>query len=86
MLDFLKRFFKPADFVVLVRDGRPEIHRGKVASGFLRDCRDVCTREKLVSGTIFGVRQGNGHISLSFSGNIPEDCRQMLLNAWNLHA
>ncbi|MBN1863390.1 MAG: DUF3634 family protein [Victivallales bacterium] len=85
MLEFLRRIFSTADFVVRVLDGAPEVCRGKVASGFLRDCREICRREKIVSGTIYGVRQGDGHISLSFSGNIPEGCRQMLLNAWNLH-
>ena len=83
--EFLKRYLKPAVFVISIRAGRAEVFRGTVVAAFLRDCEEICSREGVVSGTIYGVRLAcDGIVSLDFSGSIPDGCRQMLLNTWGL--
>jgi hypothetical protein len=71
-------------FWVRVRDGVPAVGRGKVARPFLQDIADVCSEHQVASGWVGGVRRGR-RVSLAFSKDIPEACRQRLRNLWNVH-
>jgi len=70
-----------AEFVVRIRDGRPERFRGPVGKEFLRDLEEICRREEIPAGTIRGKRDG-GRVVLQFSRQIPQPCQQQIRNAW----
>jgi hypothetical protein len=72
-----------ADFVVRIRLGVPRVTRGRVARGFVQEIGEVCRRHDVRRGEVRGVAEGR-RISLSFSGDLPEACRQQLRNLWNL--
>jgi hypothetical protein len=73
---------RPA-FVVRVEDGVPRVAHGKVAREFLHDVRETCGRHSVTWGEVRGVARDR-KISLEFSVEIPEACRQQLRNLWVL--
>src|SRR6516164_8113283 len=68
-------------FVVKVRDGVPELARGKVSQVFLQEIAEVCSRHGVRDGVVRGVSRGE-RIGLSFSGDVPANCQQQLRNIW----
>ena len=71
-----------AEFVIRIRDGRPQTVQGTVGSGFLRDLEEICQREGISAGRIRGVRRGRS-VTLEFSRQIPAGCRQPIRNVWS---
>lgn len=71
-----------ADFVIHIRDGRPETAQGKVAGPFLKELQEICERQEIAQGRIRGVRSGRS-VSLEFSRTIPPPCRQQIRNVWS---
>jgi hypothetical protein len=45
---------------------------------------EVCRRENLMDGRIFGLRRGRS-IVLAFSGPIPREAQQQLRNLWQIN-
>src|SRR5262249_44263630 len=72
-----------ASFVVRIRDGVPRVSRGQVSRPFIQESGEVCRRHDVRHGEVRGVADGR-RIALSFSGDLPEPCRQQLRNIWNL--
>jgi Protein of unknown function (DUF3634) len=72
-----------AVFVIRIRDGKPRAVSGTVTRGFLRDIAEICERTGLRRGTVRGVLEGE-RVVLGFSGDVPDRCRQMFRNLWNL--
>src|SRR5947209_2996459 len=72
------------DFVVRITDGAPRVARGKVTPAFLQEIGEVCNRHGVRRGEVRGVTAEGRRIGLSFSGSMPEPCRQQLRNLWNL--
>ena len=70
-------------FVVRIRNGLARVSGGVVARAFLAAIDDECRRSGITSGTVKGILKG-GRLSLAFSRNIPQECRQRLRNVWQL--
>jgi hypothetical protein len=70
-----------AVFVVRIRDGEPQIARGKTTGAFLAAVADVCRDLDLGAGEIRGVSRGR-RIALWFSSDVPHEARQRLRNWW----
>jgi hypothetical protein len=71
-------------FVVRIRDRIPRLASGKIAPGFLQEIGEVCGRHGVSRGEVRGVAAEGRRITLAFSGDVPEACRQQLRNLWNL--
>jgi hypothetical protein len=72
-----------ANFVVRIREGVPRVTRGQVTRSFVQEIREVCRQHDVRHGEVRGVAVGR-RITLAFSGDLPEPCRQQLRNIWNL--
>ena len=72
-----------AAFVVQIRNGVPRVTRGQITRAFVQEVGEVCQRHAVGHGEVRGVADGR-RITLSFSGDLPEPCRQQLRNLWNL--
>jgi Protein of unknown function (DUF3634) len=70
-------------FVIQIRDGKPRAVSGTVTRAFLRDVTDICDRAGVQRGTVSGALRGE-RVVLVFSRNVPDRCRQMFRNLWNL--
>jgi hypothetical protein len=70
-------------FVVRLTDGVPRAAKGRVTRGFLQDIAETCSRHGARRGEIRGIAAGR-RINLTFSGDMPEACRQQIRNLWNL--
>jgi hypothetical protein len=71
-------------FVIVIRDGRAEIAKGKAPRNFLEDVNHICHDRHIHSGKIRGVRMGK-RVLLAFSRQIPANLRQSFRNAWGVH-
>jgi Protein of unknown function (DUF3634) len=72
-----------ATFVVQIREGVPRVTKGQMTRAFVHEVGEVCQRHAVRHGEVRGVADGR-RIALTFSGNLPEPCRQQLRNIWNL--
>ncbi len=72
-----------ATFVVQIRDGVPRVTRGQINRAFVQEVGEVCRRHAVRHGEVRGVADGR-RIALTFSGDLPEPCRQQLRNIWSL--
>ena len=70
-------------FTLVIEGARLKSVRGTVPSAFVQEVEGLCEGAELDRGKIHGVARGR-HIQLSFSQNIPDDCRQKLRNLWQL--
>jgi hypothetical protein len=70
-------------FVVRIRDGVPRAVRGQVTRGFLQDVAETCARHGVRDGEVRGLAAGR-RIGLTFSGGIPNRCRQQIRNLWGV--
>jgi Protein of unknown function (DUF3634) len=57
--------------------------RGQVTRTFVREVGEVCRRHGVRRAEVRGIDEGR-RIVLSFSGDLPEPCRQQLRNIWNV--
>jgi hypothetical protein len=71
-------------FLVKIADGAPRLSKGKVTSAFLSELDDACARHGVVRGWVGGVHRGR-LVALTFSRNLPNECRQQLRNTWMFH-
>jgi len=70
-------------FVIRIVRGVPLVAHGKVAREFLQEVGQTCGRHGVSQGVVRGLVKGK-RIALSFSGGMPEPCRQQLRNLWVL--
>jgi hypothetical protein len=54
-----------------------------VTRTFVREVGEVCRRHGVRRAEVRGIDEGR-RIVLTFSGDMPETCRQQLRNIWNL--
>ena len=73
------------EFVIRIREGRAELHRGKVKPGFLEDCQHIATECGISDGTVSGMGRGSNR-RLRFSFGIAAQQRQRFRNAWSFHS
>ena len=70
-------------FVVQIRGGVPRLTRGQITRAFVQEIGEACRRHAVLHGEVRGVVDGR-RIGLTFSGDLPEPCRQQLRNIWNV--
>lgn len=75
---------RPA-FVLVVKEGKARVKKGKVLRGFIEDCEDLISEGKIQRATIKGFMK-SGHLALRFSHQIPKSYHQRFRNAWGFHA
>jgi hypothetical protein len=73
----------PAVFIIRIRNGKPQVRKGKVTDALLRFVAEICQEFGLQKGEIRGVVRGL-RISLWFSSNIAPAARQRMRNWWAL--
>jgi Protein of unknown function (DUF3634) len=70
-------------FEIRIKDGTPQVRRGKVTATSLKRVADVCQEAGVAQGWIGGVQRGR-KIALRFSRHFPPGPRQRLRNEWLL--
>jgi hypothetical protein len=70
-------------FVIRIKAGVPRAVQGKVTREFLNEVGRACGRHQVRQGVVRGLVKDQ-RIALSFSGGIPEPCRQQLRNLWGV--
>ncbi|MFL5328164.1 MAG: DUF3634 family protein [Gemmataceae bacterium] len=70
---------------IRIRNGRPQLRRGKVTASFLATIEEICREGRVDRGWIGGLRRGQ-RIGLVFSRHFPPHLRQRLRNEWQSSA
>ncbi len=71
-------------FVIEIERNRIERTRGDAERPFLMEVDDICREYQIRHGWVRAI-QVQGWTKLTFSGDIPPDCRQRIRNTWYAH-
>ena len=78
--------FRPRPlFVLLIRDRKILVKRGKLPPGFIRDCENMMTTLPIPDATLTGWER-SGRVVLGFSAEIPKNRHQNFRNLWHLNS
>jgi hypothetical protein len=81
---FMSEAFDDSRFIIQIANGRVQVTKGKVPSGFLADLAEFVGGSKLAAGVLRGTKQET-YIRLVFSPDIPPELHQRLRNIWHFH-